>query len=132
MTQTSRTSQLGSAAASLFVAYMLVLQGVVASFAFTARMGEASFLANAICLEKTDGQSSRDGSPVAPGPKQSHASSCCVFHCSGAGAPPPSSYADGLERAFHAQIAWTGAEPEALYRWPTLPVGSRAPPHMIS
>ena len=133
MTQTTRTSQLGSAAASLFVAYMLVLQGLAAGLSLSAARGEAGFLGNVVCLEKNEGRPSSYADPLAPGPKRNHGVSCCVLHCSGAGAPPLSSYVEELRGAFPVTVAWPGLdERSATLQWPTLPLGSRAPPQTVS
>jgi hypothetical protein len=125
--RTPKTWQVGSTTASLLVASLLVLQGLLIGFATNLR-GEAGVSANSICLTKGDAQ---PGDPSAPAPRRVHGDQCCVFHCSGGGVPPASSWEEALLRISHAQDAWSGDETDALLPWPTLPVGSRAPPISI-
>jgi len=120
-----KTWQVGSTTASLLVASLLVLQGLVIGFA--SIRGEAGLSANSICVTKGD---ARAGDPSAPAPRRAHADQCCVFHCSG-GVPPASSWEEAVARISHAQDAWSGEETDAFSPRPTLPVGSRAPPISI-
>jgi hypothetical protein len=120
-----KTWQVGSTTASLLVASLLVLQGLVIGFA--SIRGEAGLSANSICVTK-DG--ARSGDPSAPAPRHAHGDQCCVFHCSG-GVPAASSWQEALVRVSHARDAWSGDEASAFSPWPTLPVGSRAPPISI-
>jgi hypothetical protein len=122
-----KTWQVGSTTASLLVASLLVLQGLVIGFAINLR-GEAGLSANSICVTKGDARAS---DPSAPAPRRAHGDSCCVFHCSGGGVPPASSWQEALVRTSHAQDAWSGEETDAFSPRPTLPVGSRAPPTSI-
>lgn len=121
-----KTWQVGSTTASLLVASLLVLQGLVIGFA--SIRGEAGLSANSICVTKGDAQA---GDPSAPAPRRAHGDQCCVFHCSGGGVPPTSSWEEALARISHAQDAWFGEETDAYSPRPTLPVGSRAPPISI-
>jgi len=121
-----KTWQVGSTTASLLVASLLVLQGLVIGFA--SIRGEAGLSANSICVTKGD---ARAGDPSAPAPRRAHGDQCCVFHCSGGGVPPTSSWEEALARISHAQDAWSGEETDAFAPRPTLPVGSRAPPISI-
>jgi hypothetical protein len=121
-----KTWQVGSTTASLLVASLLVLQGLVIGFAINLR-GESGLSANSICVTKGDAQA---GDPSAPAPRRAHADQCCVFHCSG-GVPPASSWEEALARISYAQDAWSGEETDAFSPRPTLPVGSRAPPISI-
>ncbi len=122
-----KTWQVGSTTASLLVASLIVLQGLVIGFATNLR-GESGVSANSICVTKGDAQA---GDPSAPAPRRAHGDQCCVFHCSGGGVPPASSWEEGLVRISHAQDAWSGEETDAFSPRPTLPVGSRAPPISI-
>ena len=122
-----KTRQVGSTTASLLVASLLVLQGLVIGFAINLR-GESALSANSICVTKGDAQA---GDPSTPAPRRAHADECCVFHCSGGGVPPASSWEEALARISHAQDAWSGDETDAFSPRPTLPVGSRAPPISI-
>ena len=121
-----KARQVGSTTASLLVASLLVLQGLVIGFA--SIRGEAGLSANSICVTKGD---ARADDPSAPAPRRAHGDQCCVFHCSGGGVPPTSSWEEALARISHAQDAWSGEETDAFSPRPTLPVGSRAPPISI-
>ena len=125
--RTPKTWQVGTTTASLLVASLLVLQGLVIGFATNLR-GESGLSANSICVTKGDAQ---PGDPSAPAPRRAHGDSCCVFHCSGGGVLPASSWEEALARISHAQDAWSGEETDAFSPRPTLPVGSRAPPIFI-
>ncbi len=127
--RTPKTWQVGSTTASLLVASLLVLQGLVIGFATNLRAGESGLSANSICV--TNGEAQPGGDPAAPGPRRAHADQCCVFHCSGGGVPVASSWEEELVRISHAQNAWSGDAAAAFSPWPTLPVGSRAPPISI-
>jgi hypothetical protein len=122
-----KTWQVGSTTASLLVASLIVLQGLVIGFATNLR-GESGLSANSICVTKGDAQA---GDPSAPAPRRAHGDPCCVFHCSGGGVPPTSSWEEALARISHAQDAWSGEETDAYSPRQTLPVGSRAPPISI-
>jgi hypothetical protein len=122
-----KTWQVGSTTASLLVASLLVLQGLVIGFALNLR-GESGFSANSICVTKGDAQA---GDPSVPAPRRAHGDLCCVFHCSGGGLPPTSSWDEALARISHVQDARSGEEIDAFSPRPTLPVGSRAPPISI-
>lgn len=113
--------------ASLFVAYMLVLQslalGFVAPGAFRGRL-----FASEICLSGTPA-AEEQSSPAQGNPSGGHlGDQCCVYHHAGAGGPP----AQGVElqrSAFYdARIEWLTPSQRVRTLWPTLPVGSRAPP----
>jgi hypothetical protein len=107
---------------------LLVLQGLLIGFATNLR-GESGLSANSICLTKSQAQPG--GDPSAPAPTRGHADQCCVFHCAGAGAPVASSWEEGLVRVSHAQDVRSADPTGAFSPWPTLPVGSRAPPISI-
>jgi len=126
--RTPRTWQLGSTTASLLVASLLVLQGLMIGLATNLRAGESGLSANSICVTKGDAQPG--GDPAAPAPRRAHGDQCCVFHCSG-GVPAASSWEEALVRISHAQDALSGDARGAFSAWPTLPVGSRAPPISI-
>jgi hypothetical protein len=78
-----------------------------------------------------DESRSGEKTPGVPAGSRSHADKCCLLHFSGAGAPPSSSFDDALFRAWRGQLAWSGAPAQLSISWPTLPVGSRAPPISI-
>jgi hypothetical protein len=119
----------GSTAATLLVAYMLVLQAIAAGVVTNAR--GAALFSDAICLSKVSG--SVDGAPDAPIRPSRHGDACCVIHCAafGGGAapspfigetPPALSYV-AAKRAF--EHAPPNSDPA------TPPLGSRAPPVTI-
>jgi len=124
--RTTRNRHFGSTAATLLVAYLLVLQGIAAG-AVTSARGSALF-ADAICLSK--GSGSLDGDGGAPIRPTRHGDACCVVHCATMGGaatpspftgetPPALSYVEARLAFSHAL---SGSEPA------TPPLGSRAPP----
>lgn len=127
--RSDRTRHFGSAAATLLVAYLLVLQGIAAGVVTSAR--GAALFADAICLSKSAGPLEHTpGTPIRP---SRHADACCVFHCASLGGaaspspfvgetPPPLSYVE-------AKLAFDHALPNAGAATP--PLGSRAPPALI-
>jgi hypothetical protein len=124
-----RTRHFGSTAATLLVAYLLVLQGIAAGVVTSAR-GSALF-ADAICLSKSSGP--LDGGPGTPIRPTRHGDACCVFHCASLGGaaapspfvgetPPALSYVEAKLAFEHALSGSEAATP---------PLGSRAPPSLI-
>lgn len=125
----NRTKHFGSTAATLLVAYLLILQGIAAG-AVTSARGSALF-ADAICLSKNAGP--LDGAPGAPIRPSRHGDACCVIHCASLGGaaapspfvgetPPALSY---IEARLAFEHALSGSEAA------TPPLGSRAPPVLI-
>jgi hypothetical protein len=121
-----RTRHFGSTAATLLVAYLLVLQGLAAGVVTTAR--GAALFDGAICLSKASGP--LDGAPGGP---TRHGDACCVFHCASLGGatapspfigetPPALSYVEAKLAFDHALSGSEAATP---------PLGSRAPPSLI-
>ena len=125
----NKSWQFGPASATLLVAYLLVLQGLAVGFAVGARSG---LFAGPICLSNGANPSTTDSSAPAR-PSHNSADVCCVLHCSGMGdataagfswqSPPPLRVAETL-RPTYAQVGPTRAA--------TPPLGSRAPPSLIS
>lgn len=118
----------GRTAVSLFVFYMLILQGLVTSAALaTPSTGP---LIDAICISKASNPI--DELPTAPARHGRH-DVCCVFHSasfgSGAtqspfvGEAPPSLFY--IEKPLAFDAAWRVDRPS------TPPLGSRAPPFLI-
>ncbi|CAJ0883712.1 hypothetical protein AMST5_03457 [freshwater sediment metagenome] len=126
-----RKRHFGSTAATLLVAYLLILQGLAAG-AVTSARGSALF-ADAICLNKASGPAD-DGAPGAPiRPSRHGDAACCVFHCASLGGaaapspfvgetPPALSYIEARLAFDHALSGSEAATP---------PLGSRAPPALI-
>lgn len=124
--RSDRNRHVGTTAATLLVAYLLILQGLAAG-AVTSARGAALF-ADAICLGKASGP--LDGAPGAPIRPSRHSDACCVVHCASLGGatapspfigetPPALSY---IEAKLAFDHALSGAEAA------TPPLGSRAPP----
>jgi hypothetical protein len=124
-----KTRQFGSTAATLLVAYLLILQGIAAG-AVTSARGAAIF-ADAICLSKSSGP--LDGAPGAPTRSSRHGDACCVVHMAGlGGAAAPSPFVGETPPALtyvEARLAFEHALPNAGAATP--PLGSRAPPVLI-
>jgi hypothetical protein len=126
----SKAWPLGTTTASLFVAYMLVLQSLAIGLA-----GAPSLLrggaASGVCINASEAESQR-GEPAGPGPSQGHVGDqCCVLHFAGAGLPPAAVFSDAPDRRFSALADWIGATTRLFSPWPTLPLGSRAPPSFL-
>ena len=117
----------GSTASSLLVAYLLVLQGVmVAMSGFGALAGPGS---GVLCATQGIAEASKD--PAAPLETPSHKDLCCVLHCSGANAPPPSALSLAPPSAVvHESARHRGVAAERSPRL-LLPVGPRAPPKVL-
>ncbi|MGJ0507122.1 MAG: DUF2946 family protein [Methylocystis sp.] len=122
-----RRRHCGSTAATLLVAYLLILQGLAAG-AVTSARGAALF-SDAICLSKASGPA--DGGPGAPIRPSRHGDAvCCVFHCASmGGATAPSPFVGETPPAL-SYIAAKLAFEHALRgsEAATPPLGSRAPP----
>ena len=71
----------GRTAVSLFVFYMLILQGLIASAAWATPTSGP--YADAICISKASNPI--DGGPAAPARHSRH-DACCVFHAASFGA----------------------------------------------
>jgi len=129
VTKNDKTWQFGSTTASLLVAYMLVLQGFAVGFALSPKTGQLGIFANSVCL---NGETqSNNNAPGMPSQSRGHGDKCCVFHYSGAGIPPVALWNEALFRTSYAQAVWSEATTRTPMPWPTLPVGSRAPPTSI-
>jgi hypothetical protein len=114
-------------AATLLVAYLLVLQGLAVGFATNGRAAASGLFGNSICL--TTPEAARNSDPAAPARSASHKDSCCIFHCSGMGVAPepgcsgetPRSSVDGAATPPLGHLV-------ALATPRSSPLGSRAPP----
>lgn len=127
--RSDKNRHFGSTAATLLVAYLLVLQAVAAG-AVTSARGAALF-ADAICQSKASG--ALDGAPGAPIRTSRHGDACCVVHmASFGGAAAPSPFVGETPPALsyiEARLAFERALPNAEAATP--PLGSRAPPALI-
>ncbi len=118
----------GRTAVSLFVFYMLILQGLITSAAWATPSNGP--LIDAICISKAS--TPIDDLPTAPTRHGRH-DACCVFHATGFGASagqspfigeaPPSLFY--IERPLAFDAGWRRNETS------TPPLGSRAPPSLI-
>lgn len=119
----------GSTAATLLVAYLLILQGLAAGTVTSAR--GAALFADAICQSKASG--ALDGAPGAPIRTSRHGDACCVVQmASFGGATAPSPFVGETPPALsyvEARLAFGHALPNAEAATP--PLGSRAPPVLI-
>ncbi|QGM97355.1 DUF2946 family protein [Methylocystis parvus] len=119
----------GSTAATLLVAYLLILQGIAAGAVASTR--GAALFADAICLSKSSG--ALDGAPGAPIRSSRHGDACCVVQMAGfGGAAAPSPFIGETPPALtyvEARLAFGHALPSAEAATP--PLGSRAPPVLI-
>ena len=120
----------GSTAASLLVAYLLVVQGFVTAFAgVPLGGGSGAFAAGALCASSTATQAA--GGKSLPAQTNRHSEQCCIFHCAGAGAPPVEAEAAAVARSWRLQaVRWADGEASRAPR-SLLPVGSRAPPKTV-
>jgi hypothetical protein len=121
------TRAFGTRSAPLFVAYLFVLQSLAIGLVSPIGALRAGGFASGACIQSVD--DSAPGVPGAPRPTggQSH-DQCCFFHGAGAGMAPPETAAK-LPPAPHGTPAdWSAPPLAAISLWPTLPVGSRAPP----
>lgn len=127
----TRNWQFSSTAATLLVAYLLVLQGFAVNVSAGGRAA-SGLLTNAICFSKPSGPLS--GDPATPTRPARHGDVCCVVHCASLGggaataspfvgeAPPSLSYVE-VKLAFDETLLRAEAA--------TPPLGSRAPPVVI-
>jgi hypothetical protein len=123
--QSDRSRQYGQTAATLLVAYLLVLQGLAAGLAVGARAGQSA-LGSAICLTAKAAADENSQGPRAPVHRMD---ACCIQHCTGldggviggfAEFDPPHSPEAGLLLPLRVSGGHN--------RLTQLPVGARAPP----
>jgi hypothetical protein len=122
--QSDKSRQYGQTAATLLVAYLLVLQGLAAGLVIGARAGQSA-LGSAICVT-AKAVDERSQGPRAP----AHGlDACCVQHCTGLDGGVIGSFAE-LEppHAPEAGILLPLRESSGHKRLAQLPVGARAPP----
>jgi hypothetical protein len=128
----SRTWPLGSTTASLFVASMLVLQSLAVVLAGPVGGLRGGLFAGGLCLGSSDSRGGGNDSSEPSRPTGGHiGDQCCVFHCGGAGLPPSEIVAGAPTRSYGAARALSADARASFAHWPTLPVGSRAPPNSI-
>ena len=115
-------------AAALLLAYMLVLQGIVAGVSGARASGP---FGSAICFSKSTGP--LGDNPATPPAQGRHSDKCCVFHGASPGGPPTDSpFVGEPPRAqVHIEIKRAFDSARALSEAATPPLGSRAPPVLI-
>lgn len=125
----TKTSQLGPAAATLLLAYLLVLQSLVVGVATSAR--GAALFSDTICLSKASGP--LDGGSAPPGRPARHGDSCCVFHCAafGSAAAPSPFVGEAPPSLSYVEIKPVYDRSVLLSEAATPPLGSRAPPALV-
>lgn len=123
--QTDKSWQYGQTAATLLVAYLLVLQGIALGVTIGARAGQGA-LGSAVCLTARAAVDSRS---EAPRPASHGFEICCLQHCSGLDSGAVGTAA-GYEApvAAYASLVSPPLELAALPRREVLPLGARAPP----
>ena len=117
----------GTRSAPLFVAYLFVLQSLAIGLVSPVQALRAGGFTSGACIQSVDDRA--PGVPAAPRPAggQSH-DQCCVFHGAGAGMAPPETTVRLPPVPCGLPADWPAPEVAAVSLWPTLPVGSRAPP----
>jgi hypothetical protein len=124
--QNDKSWQYGQTAATLLVAYLLVLQGLAAGLAVGARAGQSAF-GGAVCVtSRTAGAEQRSQGPRAPAHSMD---ACCVQHCIGLDGGVAGGFV-GLDppRSPLASVLTPLRESLHVERLARLPVGARAPP----
>lgn len=126
----ARNLRLGSTAATLLVAYLLVLQGFAVGVAGGGR-GATGLFANAICFSKTSSRLA--GDPATPARPARQGDVCCVAHFAPLGGGPAASPFTGETppSASYATIKLAFDETLLRAEAATPPLGSRAPPVAI-
>lgn len=123
----ARPSQISSAAATLLVAYLLVLQGL--ALGVTSGRTTGGLFTASICFNKA--AAPLGDNPATPARPARHGDACCVFHVAfgtaGAASPfvgePPAALNLDVQRGFDmAAVPHDAATP---------PLGSRAPPSVL-
>ncbi|ARN82368.1 hypothetical protein B1812_16195 [Methylocystis bryophila] len=109
------------------MAYLFVLQSLAVSLVSPVGALRANGFWSATCI-----QSAEDRAPETPGaPRPTNGQphdQCCVFHGAGAGMAPPAADVRLPPAPSGLPADWPAPTLAAITLWPTLPVGSRAPP----
>lgn len=113
---------------SLFVFYMLILQGLVTSAAWATP--SAGPLFDAICISKSSNPI--DDLPTAPARHGRH-DACCVFHSAsfGSAATPSPFVGEAPPSLFYIEKPLAFDAASGIDKPATPPLGSRAPPHLV-
>jgi hypothetical protein len=124
--QNDKSRQYGQTAATLLVAYLLVLQGLAAGLVVGARAGQ-NVLGSAICL--TAKTSSVDEGSQGPRAPAHGMDACCVQHCTGLDGGVVGGFAElDAPPSPEVGILLPLRESGGHKRLAQLPVGARAPP----
>ncbi|MBG0810746.1 hypothetical protein IY145_15345 [Methylosinus sp. H3A] len=126
--QNDKSWQYGQTAATLLVAYLLVLQGLTAGLVVGARAGQ-NVLGSAICLTaKTTAVDENSQGPSAPAQRMD---ACCVQHCTGLDGGVIGRFVElDAPRSPVAGRLLPLRESGGHKRLAQLPVGARAPPSL--
>ena len=125
-----KTWQCASSAATLLVAYLLVLQGFAIGVSFSGRT--SGLFANSICFSKASAPLA--GDPATPArPARQGGDACCVAHCASfGGATAAADFVGGNHPpASFSTIQLAFGESSLSLEASTPPLGSRAPPVLI-
>jgi hypothetical protein len=123
--QSDKSWQYGQTAATLLVAYLLVLQGIALGLSIGARAGQGA-LSGAVCLTARE---SVDNRSQAPRSATQGMDACCLQHCSGLdGGVVAAAPADHAPDGHFASLLSPPRETALLPRREVLPLGARAPP----
>lgn len=127
--QSDKSRQYGQTAATLLVAYLLVLQGVALGLTIGARAGQGA-LGSVVCLTA---RTAVDNRSEAPRPASHGLETCCLQHCSGLDSAAVGTAA-GFESpvALYASLVSPPRATAALPRREVLPLGARAPPARLA
>jgi hypothetical protein len=123
--QSDKTRQYGQTAATLLVAYLLVLQGLAAGLVVGARAGQN--VNSAICLSaKATTVDEGSQGPRAPAHRMD---ACCLQHCTGLDGGVLGDFAElDAPRSPEIGVLAPLRESGGHKRLAQLPVGARAPP----
>jgi hypothetical protein len=122
----ARPSQFSSAAATLLVAYLLVLQGL--ALGVTSGRNTGGLAANAICFNKASTPIGDNQSPARPA---RHGDICCVFHVALGGATGVSPFIGELPATGYRLVNRGFDSTDVRRNAATPPLGSRAPPSFM-
>ncbi|WP_166141766.1 DUF2946 family protein [Methylosinus sp. RM1] len=130
MTQQNEKSwQYGQTAATMLVAYLLVLQGLAAGIVVGARAGQ-TVLGSTICV--TARPASVDDGSQGPRAPAHGMDACCVQHCTGLDGGVLGGFAElDAPPSPKASVLQPLHESGGHKRLAQLPVGARAPPVLV-
>lgn len=127
--QLDKTRQYGQTAATLFVAYLFVLQGIALGLAIGSRAG-LGVPGSAVCLTA---RTAVDNRSEGPRPASHGIDACCLQHCSGldGGVVGAAAAADAPPRLYGSLLT-PPLEAGVIPRREILPLGARGPPSPLA